>query len=526
MAIKKFDIRGLDTTANVKVLISSDLANIQMGNLYVDRIFFANGDPFLSGGGGSASITVSNTAPFATTTGSLWFNSDSGQLFVYYNDGDSTQWIMPIGGEGPVGATGPTGLSSDVTVVANVIYANNTVLAANTFGNDLVTVTGANFKDGAKIFIDKQEVNVGNVQNTSITFTAPANAAGYYHLFVYNTDGTSGMKPLGMFYSTPPSWISNSNIGITLPNTAFITNVVATGDVPLVYDFWSGNIPTGITVASNGRVSGSTANVDGLYQFNIRVRDAQLQPNVKSFTIEVNSGFTVEYLIVAGGGGGGNGNNTSGAGGGGGAGGLLQGNIRVAYGTNYSVIVGAGGSGGGGATNGGDSSFRSQVALGGGSGGNGDGANGGSGGGGNWGGIGGLGTPGQGYGGGSGSLSGGAGGGAGGSGNPSGGNFTRPAGGPGVTSSISGSAVTYAAGGHGGQNDFSCNPATGASSSTGNGGGGGCQAGGGVGNGAGGGSGIVIIRYLAPQRATGGSLSTSGGYIVHTYTSSDTFVTY
>jgi hypothetical protein len=38
-----------------------------------------------------------------------------------------------------------------------------------------------------------------------------------------------------------------------------------------------------------------------------------------------------------------------------------------------------------------------------------------------------------------------------------------------------------------------------------------------------GGSGIVIIRYLGPQRAAGGTVTQSGGYVIHTFTTSGTF---
>jgi len=38
-----------------------------------------------------------------------------------------------------------------------------------------------------------------------------------------------------------------------------------------------------------------------------------------------------------------------------------------------------------------------------------------------------------------------------------------------------------------------------------------------------GGSGIVVIRYTGAQRATGGTITSSGGYTVHTFTTSGTF---
>ena len=54
----------------------------------------------------------------------------------------------------------------------------------------------------------------------------------------------------------------------------------------------------------------------------------------------------------------------------------------------------------------------------------------------------------------------------------------------------------------------------------GGGGGGGATQGGHGGNG---GSGVVIVRYLGSQRASGGTVTSSGGYTYHTFTSSGTF---
>jgi hypothetical protein len=38
-----------------------------------------------------------------------------------------------------------------------------------------------------------------------------------------------------------------------------------------------------------------------------------------------------------------------------------------------------------------------------------------------------------------------------------------------------------------------------------------------------GGSGVVIARYLGAQRATGGAVTSSGGYTYHTFTGNGTF---
>jgi hypothetical protein len=42
---------------------------------------------------GGESITVSPTPPANPQDGWLWFDTVSGRLFAYYNDGSSSQWV-------------------------------------------------------------------------------------------------------------------------------------------------------------------------------------------------------------------------------------------------------------------------------------------------------------------------------------------------------------------------------------------------------------------------------------------------
>jgi hypothetical protein len=241
-----------------------------------------------------------------------------------------------------------------------------------------------------------------------------------------------------------------------------------------------------------------------------------------SGTFQLISGSkSVDYLVVAGGATGGT-YNAGGiaSGGGGGAGGVIyRTNVNVSQGS-YPVIVGAGGSAGtatfNSATsmlgaNGNNSTFNSEIAIGGGT----SGVVGGSGGGGGAGSggasLGGAGTSGQGNRGGNASLisKAGGGGGAGEQGQDAT-SSTAGNGGNGAVFSITGSSVTYAGGGGGGSNTA---PTSGGSGGGGTGGrlgtdpiGNGAVNSGGGGGGVYnsnsstlvsglGGSGIVIIRY-------------------------------
>jgi hypothetical protein len=283
----------------------------------------------------------------------------------------------------------------------------------------------------------------------------------------------------------------------------------------------------------------------------------------KSYTLEV------EYLVVAGGGGGGLGISdleSSGVfysfgAGGGGAGGFLSNSTRLAIGTESLVSVGAGGFGETSPANsdgGSDSSFGLIYAAGGGKGGSfySSAKTGGSGGGAGAPSAyvnpsnGGPGIEGQGNAGGNPdpnpARSGGSGGGgksaagatadiingsAGGAGLAWLNGVRYSGGGGGGGSAVNASGGSAGAGGLGGGGNGGRGNGTGSvipptlgSINTGGGGGGGGATRLAAGTGKPGGSGIVIVRYAGTTtKATGGTITTAGGYTYHTFTSSGIF---
>ena len=60
------------------------------------------------GGGGGSSVTINDAAPGSPSSGDLWWNSNAGQLKIYYNDGSSSQWVDAAGGGGGSGGSGIT----------------------------------------------------------------------------------------------------------------------------------------------------------------------------------------------------------------------------------------------------------------------------------------------------------------------------------------------------------------------------------------------------------------------------------
>ena len=369
--------------------------------------------------------------------------------------------------------------------------------------------------------------------------------------------GGGGPGSLQSVQTTGFTAVSGSVYACNTTSAAFTVTLPAAptaGSYVILFDYARTFGTNNLTISPNGlKISGSTSNAvlttNGASVSIIYVDATQGWLAYSSAFTSAVASYSASYLLVAGGGSGGylNANNVGTAGGG--AGGVLATTSVFIPGTAYTITIGAGGSGAGAGTNGVSSSISTvATAIGGGYGaGSAVGANsGGSGGGGGYGGsTGGSGTAGQGNAGGNNTNSGpyypaSGGGGAGAVGN-NGSGAASGAGGIGVQSSISGTTTYYGGGGGGGVAGGSSQVgagglgggATGATSSsvnngtanTGGGGGGtGVPSSGGATNGGGnGGSGICIISYTGAQRGTGGTVTSSGGNTIHTFTSSGTY---
>jgi hypothetical protein len=70
--------------------------------------FIWDGSAWMPGGGGG-SIEISATAPSSPGEGDLWWDSDNGNLYIYYDDGTSQQWVAANGPQVFVGTTAPPG---------------------------------------------------------------------------------------------------------------------------------------------------------------------------------------------------------------------------------------------------------------------------------------------------------------------------------------------------------------------------------------------------------------------------------
>jgi hypothetical protein len=79
-------------------------------------------------GGGTATIftgvSLGTTPPTSPASGTIWFNTENGRLYVYYNDGSGAQWVQP---QTPtIGSGGGQGNVESITDLSDVSISNLT----------------------------------------------------------------------------------------------------------------------------------------------------------------------------------------------------------------------------------------------------------------------------------------------------------------------------------------------------------------------------------------------------------------
>ena len=482
--------------------------------------------------------------PTSPAIGTFYYDTTTGQTEVYTANG----WVNP--------ATAPNA-PTNVTAANQAIAYGGTPAAyvyftPATTGNPATTYTVNSNTGGFTATGTSSPISItGLSAGTSYTFTVTATNA--YGSAVSSASGslTAATVPQTPTIGTATVSANSASVTFTPGNNGGASATTYTVYASGGYGIFATGTSSPITV------SGLTAGQS--YTFTVTASNSAGTSSASSPSNSITAlqPFTVDYLLVGGGGGGGTTDssrpfaNPASWSGGGGAGGYVSGSANLNNLSVYAITIGNGSSPGG---SGGNSTFNGLTALGGGYGGNSNssvvqnGVAGGSGRGGGGdvpglvypnSGIGGASTQSSTYGYGYGNAGGngydpsperpGGGGGAGAAGAAgpvsSGGNGLQwldgnyYAGGGGGNAGTA--ATTTNTGGLGGGGNgstlayLSGSNATNATANTGGGGAGGTS----------GGSGICIIRYPgSSSKATGGAITTNGGYVYHTFTGNGSFI--
>ena len=90
---------------------------------------------------GGASVTISDTAPSSgLASGNLWWNSALGQMYIYYSDGTSAQWVaittaQAVGSGGGGGGTGGGAFTTSIVGAGTyIVPSGKTTLVGEAWG--------------------------------------------------------------------------------------------------------------------------------------------------------------------------------------------------------------------------------------------------------------------------------------------------------------------------------------------------------------------------------------------------------
>lgn len=232
------------------------------------------------GGGGGASVTTDDTAPSSPSDGDLWYDTDDGGMFVYYEDTDSSQWVEVIGSQGATGATGATG-------AAGADGADGGAGVASVYATiDLLPLTGNTQGDMAHV-----------TANNTLYFW---NGSGWYKIALINTNPSiSGVA---------------SSYALATDGTATTVTITASDPegLPITYSIasdTSGNIATvsqGTGASTNVFTITPSTNTAyaGSFSLTFRASDGvNIATAPATFTLQFsvqNSNYTTALITTAG----------------------------------------------------------------------------------------------------------------------------------------------------------------------------------------------------------------------------------
>ncbi len=270
-------------------------------------------------------LTVTATAPVFTSGASTSFAENSAGTFSVTATGDTPITFTESGAlpsgvtlatNGTLSGTPAFGTAGSYPVTLTATDANsNTSTQAFSL---TVTATAPVFTSGASTSFAENSAGTFSVTatgDTPITFTesgalpsgvtlatngtlsgTPAfGTAGSYPVTLTATDTNSNTSTQAFTLTvtaTAPVFTSGTSTSFT-ENSAGTFSVTATGDTPITFTE-SGALPSGVTLAANGTLSGTPAfGTAGSYPITITATDANSNTSTQAFTLTVTAGGPV-----------------------------------------------------------------------------------------------------------------------------------------------------------------------------------------------------------------------------------------
>ena len=233
-------------------------------------------------GAGGASVSISESAPSSPGAGDLWFDPSDMTIYIYYNDGNSSQWVtFSNAGGGEAGASVTVQEAAPSSPSVGDLWFDPSDLTPYMYYNDGNSSQWVNFVSG-------MVASAG----TAVGSSNPA--AGSAGALFYNTSNTT------LYASTGSAWeavgglpahdhVISTGGTVTIPTVegtdSFNYNLglnfadATSSDAQLTYTLESGSLPPNAVLPSSGNsaFTGSVSNTQAAatYTFAIRATDPQ-----------------------------------------------------------------------------------------------------------------------------------------------------------------------------------------------------------------------------------------------------------
>ena len=281
----------------------------------------------------SFTLTVTATAPAFTSATSTSFAENASGTFAVAANGDTPISFTETGNL-PTGVTlaangtlsgtpaygtarsypiiitatdvnaSSTTQSFTLTVTANgpsITSAASTTFAENSAGTFAVTATGDTPISFTEVGTLPSGVTLA--ANGTLSGTPAYGTAGSYRITITATDANANTTTQSFTLTvtaTGPSITSAASTTFTVTDAGTFA-VTATGDSPITISE-SGSLPSGVSLATNGTLSGSpAAGTAGSYPITITATDANSNRATQQFTLTVDPAPSTSVLIPSGG---------------------------------------------------------------------------------------------------------------------------------------------------------------------------------------------------------------------------------
>ena len=228
----------------------------------------------------SATSVISDNAPAGALAGDLWYNSSNGIMYLYYNDGNSSQWVSTTGY-----ASGDGGLDSSSTIAlidSAYVQARSSSGSSTLFGLSDVTITNRN------------PTHFENVDSIGHLWINDSSGHVYVCIKAVDSDNiwrSAGASDVYTISKGPQPTAGTRSLSGT-QGTSFTHSLAsdfANGSA-FSYALATGSLPNGISVSGTNLTG--TPTVGGTFNFTIRATDDNSQTGDKAYTLSLGmAGF-------------------------------------------------------------------------------------------------------------------------------------------------------------------------------------------------------------------------------------------